>query len=93
MHSRAILGIPVLVISLIRNGASAVILANKENPEFPKITGLNEVSKLKNTDIKIFGKPTTRKYRRMAVALSYGDANITELVEKAKQAASKIKVD
>jgi phosphoribosylglycinamide formyltransferase 2 len=66
LHARAILGIPVMDIYLIRNGASAVILANKENTEFPKITGLEESSNFINTDFTIFGKPTTRKYRRMA---------------------------
>ena len=93
LHARAILGIAVLDIPLIRNGASAVVLAYKENSNFPKITGLEEAANFKNTDFKIFGKPTTRKYRRMALALAYGDENTTDLVSKAKKVATKIKVD
>ena len=92
LHARAILGIPVLDITLVRNGASAVILADKENNNFPKITGLENAANFENTDFKVFGKPTTRKYRRMAVALAYGKESTTQLVEKAKQVASKIKI-
>ena len=93
LHARAILGIPVLEISLVRNGASAVVLADKQNSNFPIITGLVEAANFKNTDVKVFGKPTTRPYRRMAVALAYGPQSTTELVKKAKEVASKIKVD
>jgi phosphoribosylglycinamide formyltransferase 2 len=92
LHARAILGILVLDIPLIRNGASAVVLANKENNTFPTFTGLNEAAAFPNTAFSIFGKPTTRPYRRMAVALAYGTENTSELVEKAKEVAAKIKV-
>ena len=40
LHSRAILGIPVLNISLLKNGASSVILAEKENKIFLNIQAL-----------------------------------------------------
>jgi phosphoribosylglycinamide formyltransferase 2 len=93
LHARAILGIPVMDIPLVRNGASAVVLADKENSNFPKITGLEEAANFTNTDFKIFGKPITRPYRRMAVALAYGNEEVAELVEKAKEVAAKIKVD
>jgi phosphoribosylglycinamide formyltransferase 2 len=93
LHARAILGIPILEIPLIRNGASAVVLADKESSECPIISGLNEAANYKNTDFKVFGKPTTRKYRRMAVALAYGNDETPILIEKAKKVASKIKID
>ena len=93
LHARAILGIPILDIPLERNGASAVVLANKENNTFPIFTGLSEAVQFPNTDFKIFGKPTTRPFRRMAVALAYGNENTSVLVEKAKKVAAKIKVD
>ena len=35
LHARAILGIPVMDIPLVRNGASAVVLADKEGAKFP----------------------------------------------------------
>jgi phosphoribosylglycinamide formyltransferase 2 len=91
LHARAILGIPIMEIPLIRNGASAVVLADKESSEFPIISGLKEAAKYKNTDFKIFGKPTTRKYRRMAVALAYGNDETPILIEKAKKGCFKNK--
>ena len=93
LHARAILEIPVMEIPLIRNGASAVVLAENESSEFPIISGLEEAANYKNTDFKIFGKPTTRKHRRMAVALAYGSEDTSILVKKAKEVASKIKID
>ena len=93
LHARAILGIPVLNISLRRNGASAVVLAEKENNTFPVFSGLEEATNYKKTDFKIFGKPSTRPYRRMAVSLAYGDEDVSDLVSKAKQVAAQIKVN
>mgnify|MGYP001202109513 CR=1 FL=1 len=93
LHARAILGIPVLEIPLITNGASAVVLAENESSNWPKITGLEAAANYVQTDFKIFGKPTARKYRRMGVALAYGKENTEELVIKAKEVASKIKVN
>ena len=94
LHARAILGIPVNEIKLLKNGASAVVLASKENTGFPNFTGLDKASSFDNSDFKIFGKPSTRPYRRMAVALAYGvEENTTDLVQRAKQLADSIKVD
>jgi phosphoribosylglycinamide formyltransferase 2 len=93
LHARAVLGIPIPEVMLLRNGASAVVLADKESNDLPIFSGLNEAAEIPNSDFKIFGKPTTRPYRRMAVALTYGSENVNELVEKAKVVAAKIKVD
>lgn len=93
LHARAVLGFPIPEVKLLRNGASAVVLAVKESNETPVFSGLNEAAAVPNSDFKIFGKPTTRPYRRMAVALTYGTENVSELVEKAKEVARKIKVE
>ena len=93
LHARAILGIPVPEIKLLKNGASAVILAHNENSNFPLISGINEASLVESSDFKIFGKPSTRKYRRMAVGLAYGEEPTDTLVKRAKRVASMIKVD
>ncbi len=85
LHARAILGIPIISIPLIQNGASAVVLAQYENKNYPIISGLKEAAKFKNTDFKIFGKPNTRKYRRMAVTLAYGKEDTSILVKKQKK--------
>jgi phosphoribosylglycinamide formyltransferase 2 len=93
LHARAILGIPITSIPLIQNGASAVVLAKDNNTNYPIISGLEEAAKFKNTDFKIFGKPNTRKYRRMAVSLAFGKEDTSILIQKAKKVASKIKVN
>ncbi|MES1224198.1 MAG: formate-dependent phosphoribosylglycinamide formyltransferase [Bacteroidota bacterium] len=70
LHARAILGLPIPEITLERTGASAVILADKDGI-LPRFTGLEQAMSLPKSDIRIFGKPTTRPYRRMGVALAY----------------------
>ncbi|MBL0306370.1 MAG: formate-dependent phosphoribosylglycinamide formyltransferase [Chitinophagaceae bacterium] len=94
LHARTILGLPIPEIKLERAGASAVVLANKSAEQFI-ITGIEEALAEKQTDVRIFGKPATRPYRRMAVALVYDDINadINELRKKAKAAADKIKIE
>ena len=86
LHARAILGLPIPQIDTIE-GASAVVLANKEGVA-PSYTGVAEAMRDPGTDIRIFGKPTTRPYRRMAVALAKGP----NALERARAAASKITV-
>lgn len=91
LHARAILGIPVNEIKLERNGASAVILADKEIVSWPTFTGSEHIHSLENQDFRWFSKPTARTYRRMGVALAYGSESVEELVKKAQCLASKIK--
>ena len=91
LHARAVLGIPVKEIILQTNGASAVVLAS-ETSDNPTISGLEEAALIPKSDFKIFGKPTTRPYRRMAVGLAYGDESVKDLVERAKEVAQLIKI-
>jgi phosphoribosylglycinamide formyltransferase 2 len=94
LHARTILGLPIPEIKLERAGASAVVLANKTADQFT-IRGIEKAMEQTNTDIRIFGKPSTRPYRRMAVALAYdqpgADTNI--LRQKAKAAADCITIE
>jgi len=94
LHLRAVLGLPIPKIDLLKAGASAVVLSEAESNETPEFAGLDLALQTPQTDVRIFGKPTTRKYRRMAVALYYDDVdcNIKALVEKAKDVAGKISV-
>ena len=93
LHARAILGIPVSNIKLLKHGASAVILAQKERYSYPKIHGIKKAAKYDNTEVRIFGKPITKKYRRMGVALASGESNVENLVKKAKKVSNCIKID
>ena len=93
LHLRAILSLPIHEITLEKMGASAVILAS-ENSNNPTYSGLQNIASLPKTDFRIFGKPTSRPYRRMGVALVNDslDADIELVVEKAKTAASLVEI-
>jgi phosphoribosylglycinamide formyltransferase 2 len=45
-----------------------------------------------DSELRLFGKPTTRPYRRMGVTLKYGTNDVKELVEQAQNMAAKIVV-
>ena len=95
LHARAILGLPVAEIEHHRNGASAVILAAPELKEgVPILLGVAEAAAVPGTDLRLFGKPTVRPYRRMGVAVAYGDrsASVETLTAKAKQTAALVEV-
>ena len=90
LHARAILGLPVPESIAARPAASAVILADRDSDSFA-FEGLTEALALGDTDVRIFGKPVTRPYRRMGVALARaGDAPAA--VELAKQAAAAVRI-
>ncbi len=92
LHARAILGLPIPSIDLKQNGASAVVLATQESAEAPVFTGLDQVLCDPQAEVRIFGKPNTRPYRRMAVALAFGQEPVEQIVERAKLHASSIKL-
>ncbi len=93
LHLRAVIGLPISEITLERVGASAVILAegDSENPSYQGLEYLAEASK---TDFRIFGKPTSRPFRRMGVVVTYDNksANVSEVTQKAKALAQKVTV-
>ena len=74
LHVRAILGLPIPVINYGSGkhaaAASAVILAGEASPNAPEFPGLDQALALKDVQVRLFGKPSTRKYRRMGVALA-----------------------
>ncbi|WP_414552328.1 formate-dependent phosphoribosylglycinamide formyltransferase [Anabaena sp. CCY 0017] len=90
LHLRAILGLPIPHIEQLRASASAVILADKKS-DTVAFTGVAEALSIANVDIKLFGKPSAHPYRRMGVALAQGE-NVLEARDKAKRAASQVKM-
>ncbi len=94
LHLRAILSLPIAEITHEKNGASAVILAS-ESSNNPTFTGIENVACLPKTDFRLFGKPTSRPYRRMGVVLSYDskETPIEKIVERAKLTAALVKVN
>ena len=99
LHARAVLGLPVPAIVQQRPGASAVVLAPESLAPYagapPVITGLAQAAAEPNSDLRVFGKPTVRPYRRMAVAVTHGKAgdDVRDLVERAKAIAAMIRVE
>lgn len=93
LHARAILGLPIPQIKLERAGASAVILANAASNKF-EINGLEKALTFTDSDVRLFGKPTIRPYRRMGVALTYAEVNsdMIQLRKKAKEIADCIEI-
>lgn len=92
LHLRAVLGLPIKEITQERIGASAVILAT-DNSDNPGFTGINELATAPKSDFRLFGKPTSRPYRRMGVVVTYDslDGDITEVVSRAKELAATVK--
>jgi phosphoribosylglycinamide formyltransferase 2 len=94
LHLRAVLELPIPSIELIGPSASAVILASQEADEF-SYDGIAEALALgsprRPVDLRIFAKPKTLKNRRMGIALARSD-NAEDAVERAKAAASRVKI-
>jgi phosphoribosylglycinamide formyltransferase 2 len=95
LHARAILGLPIPQIELLKNGVSAVILSSQSAENYPAFSGVEEALAEPKSDLKLFGKPTTRKYRRMGVSLVYDDigTDMKQLRDKAFRLASKVVVN
>lgn len=93
LHCRAVLALPIPEITLERVGASSVILADQEGNN-PYFEGLEKVAAYTKSDIRLFGKPTTREYRRMGVCLAYDALNtdVMATADKAKEMATQVEV-
>ncbi len=90
LHLRAVLGLPIPNITQYAPAASAVILAT-ENSDSIYFDGIAAALNTPDVDLRLFGKPDSRPYRRMGVALAKADT--TELArEKAVHAASQISI-
>ncbi|QLC26262.1 formate-dependent phosphoribosylglycinamide formyltransferase [Parasphingopyxis algicola] len=87
LHARAILGLPIPAIETKGASASAVILADRDAEDFA-IAGVDEALGKAgdgcHIDVRLFGKPVTRPWRRMGVALARLDNGT---VEEARAAA------
>lgn len=92
LHARAILGLPLPPVAAKGASASAVILADREAQDFA-ITGVDDALGKANgdchIDVRLFGKPVTRPWRRMGVALVRIDnGTVEEACAAAMDAAS-----
>lgn len=92
LHARAILGLAVPENIAASPAASAVILADRDSDSFA-FEGLAEALGLApgDVDVRLFGKPLTRPWRRMGVALARAD-DAAAAVDLAKATAAQIRI-
>lgn len=98
LHARAVLGLPIPaeILMAAPAAASAVVLADRDAENFA-VRGLADALALGDgadarVDVRVFGKPVTRPYRRMAVALATG-ATADEARALAAKAAALVRID
>lgn len=91
LHVRAILGLPIPRINQIAPSASYVITANGHGKN-PTFSGIQEVLRLPNTDVRLFGKPEVAGKRRVGVCLTR-DNSINAARRKAEIMQETIKVE
>ena len=94
LHVRSVLGLPIPAIEPYGPAASAVILADREADSF-RFDGLAEALALGGpghpVDLRLFGKPVTRRHRRMGVALARADS-VEEARTLAGEAAGLVRI-
>ena len=90
LHARAILELPIPIIQQNGPSASSVILVpgESQNVEFGN---LEKALSIKNTQLRLFGKPEVSGLRRMGVALATADS-IEQARENATACATAVKV-
>jgi phosphoribosylglycinamide formyltransferase 2 len=88
LHARAILGLPVNT-SLLRPSASAVIYGNHDADGI-HFENIDKALTVPESDLRLFGKPTSFKRRRMGVALASAD-NVSEARVRAQKVSSLVK--
>jgi phosphoribosylglycinamide formyltransferase 2 len=86
LHVRAILGLPIPAINYYGPSASAVILADRDSKRVLGYDGLERALAIGDAQVRIFGKPDTRKFRRMGVALARAESTDAAR-ERARRAA------
>jgi phosphoribosylglycinamide formyltransferase 2 len=90
LHARAMLGLPIPSIEIFSPSASHVVLADRQAGQV-LYEGIDKMLEVAGTDIRIFGKPTTRPYRRMAVCLARG-GSLLEARTKALESSKTVRV-
>ncbi|MEM8720539.1 MAG: formate-dependent phosphoribosylglycinamide formyltransferase [Cyanobacteria bacterium P01_G01_bin.39] len=90
LHLRAILGLPIPKIEVYAPAASAVILAQKHSDQI-NFSNVATALATEDTDLRLFGKPDSRPYRRMGVALAKAESTAFAR-KKAFQVASSISI-
>lgn len=89
LHARAILGLPVPPIKVLRPSFSVALLGHGDG--VPSFSGVDKALAVPETHLRLFGKPECRGHRRLAVVVASGDS-VDEAKDRARQAASEVKI-
>ena len=91
LHARAILGLPIPSIRQLGPSASCAVLVEGEG-DGPRYFNVADALTEPDTQLRIFGKPTVKGRRRMAVTLAR-DENVEAAKAKAIAAARTLRVE
>ncbi|MBU2812758.1 formate-dependent phosphoribosylglycinamide formyltransferase [Acidithiobacillus thiooxidans] len=89
LHLRAILGLPV--DPGFRRASASAVIRGKNLGWGPRYAGLETALAVPESDLRLFGKPTASKLRRLGVAVAAGES-VEEARERAAKAAAAITV-
>ena len=90
LHARAILGLPVPPIRLLRPAASVPLLGHGDG--VPRFHGVELALAIPESQVRLFGKPVCQGHRRLAVVITAADS-VEEARARAKQAADQIRIE
>lgn len=89
LHARAILGLPVPPIRLLRPAFSVALLG--EGNGTPSFSGLDRALAVPETHLRLFGKPECRGHRRLGVVVATGET-VEEARTRARECAAAVKI-
>ncbi len=89
LHARAILGLPVPPVVLLRPAHSVALLGYGEG--VPVIAGVAEALAVPESQLRLFGKPECRGHRRLGVAVATGNT-AEDARERARAMAAAITI-
>ncbi len=90
IHARAILGLPVPPVLLLRAAASVAILAEGEG--VPRFAGLEKALAVPESQLRLFGKPVCTGKRRLAVAVA-GAEEVELARARARACAAAVRIE
>lgn len=90
LHARAVLGLPVPEVRFYGPSASKAIVVEGDTTEY-EFQNVDKVLEEPGVQVRFFGKPEIRGYRRVGVILAT-DETVEKALQKVERAYSKLKV-
>lgn len=90
LHARAILGLPVPSIRVLRPAFSVALLGHGNG--VPRFRGLESALAVPESQLRLFGKPECRGHRRLGVAIASG-GTLEQARERARAVARAVAIE